>query len=256
MPRHGPKHRNKSMTPNAQINSGWHVIPLGPHPTVAAVRPMPVLESVLEAEVAAIWDTERRARPSLFNGRLFSADRIEPDRIEGHWTEYRRILAQIRRPDLFARLQLRSLAVNGLLRCADGFVLGRRQAGAVYLPGAWQAAPAGSVEDRGDEGLDLPAQLRAELREELGLEWADIEDSRTLLAVEHPGSRVVDVGFLLRSPLRFDEVVARHRAGGNEEYDRLQLVRTAEASHLMHALGDQLLPTARELLGRALAEER
>lgn len=209
---------------------------------------MPVLPPALEAEVSAIWADERRRRPSLFNGRVFCADWIAPDRIAGHWTEYCRVLAQMRRPALFDSLQIRSLAVNGLLECADGLLLGRRHGDAVYLAGCWQAAPAGTVEARSGHDLDLAHQLLEELREELGLEAGDIVQMRPVAAIEHAETHVVDVGFLLRTPLSFAEVVARHRSGGNGEYDCLQRVGMTEIDHFLQAAGPTLLPSARILM--------
>ena len=210
---------------------------------------MPSLPPALEAEVSAIWMDEQSRRPSLFNGRVFCADRIAPDRITGHWTEYRRVLAQMRRPELFDRLRVRSLAVNGLLECTDGLLLGRRHQDAVYLAGCWQAAPAGAVEARrSGHDLDLTRQLLEELREELGLEAGDIVQLRPLAAIEHAGTHVVDVGFLLRTPLSFADVAARHRSGGNAEYDRLQRVALAEIDRFLQAAGPTLLPSARILM--------
>jgi hypothetical protein len=194
---------------------------------------MPGLTPAIEAETAALWDQARRARPDLFNGTVFSADNITPTRIEGHWTEYRRVLAQMRMPDLFAALRIRALAVNGLLECADGFVVGRREPGSIYQPGAWQGAPAGSVERRcdassanrgGNKRIDLAEQILAECEEELGLEARDIVVLRPLAAVEHPGSHVVDIGLLLRTGLDFAQVRAAWESGGNREYDQLHLL--------------------------------
>lgn len=203
----------------------------------------------LEAEIASIWATERLLRPDLFNGRVFCADRIAPDRIAGHWTEYRRVLAQMRRPALFARLGIRALAVNGLIECADGLVLGRRRAGAVYLPGFWQAPPAGNVEARnGSTATELFGQLLAELDEELGLQPAEVEDVRAVAAIEHADTHVVDVGFLLRTPLSFTAVEARRTLAGNDEYDALRVVAPDDVPRFLAGTEPMLLPSARILM--------
>lgn len=244
--------------------SGWNPGPIGEGWTAGAVAPNVAVEVgaepapltvELEAAVTAIWERACAERPALFNGRVFSIDRIEPDRLVGHWTEYRRVLAQLRRPALFERLRLRPLAVNALVECDDAVLLGRRQDDAVYLPGRWQAAPSGNVEDRGDGGdpLDLPAQVLAELDEELGVVPADVAGLRPVLAIEHARSHVVDVGFLLRVALPFEAVRAAHRARGNREYAALRAVGRAEAAGAGPAGNDALLPSARALL-RSWAE--
>ena len=203
----------------------------------------------LERRVASLWTAERAERQELFNGRVFCADRVTPDRIVGHWTEYRRVLAQMRHPELFDRLRIRALAVNGLIECADGLVLGRRQAGAVYLPGFWQAPPAGNVEARnGSATIDLTGQLLAELDEELGLQPAEVEDVRAVAAIEHASTHVVDVGCLLRTTLSFADIEARRLAVGNGEYDALRVVAPGDVAWTLSGHEPMLLPSARILM--------
>lgn len=233
---------------NGDGSAVWQSTALHQDVQVVADRDMPELAEALEAEVAQVWTAERLLRPSLFNGRVFCADMVTAVRITGHWTEYRRVLAQMRRPWLFEQLRIKALAVNGLLECAEGLVLGRRQPAAIYLAGCWQAAPAGNVEARDDDRLDLAEQLKAELTEELGLGSADVEILRPICAIEHAGTRIVDVGFLMRTALSFGAIVARHEAGGNGEYEALRLVTPDEIAGLASELGKTLLPSARILL--------
>ncbi|MDV3182418.1 MAG: hypothetical protein Q8869_00905, partial [Candidatus Phytoplasma australasiaticum] len=176
---------------------GWQAVMLESSVTVRIEPPPPPPAGAVIRTIEAVWEAERAMRPRLFNGRIFTADRIEPGAVTGHWTEYKRQLAQIRRPELRDILALRPLAVNGLLCCPEGAVLGRRSAGAVYLAGDWQATPAGSIEDRGDDQVDLLDQIGAELHEELGLDAEAISSVEPVAAVEHAGSRIVDLCFLL-----------------------------------------------------------
>ncbi len=229
--------------------AGWRSTALRAEVSLAVDGAMPELPPDLEQQVASIWAAERALRLDLFNGRVFCADRITPDRITGHWTEYRRVLAQMRRPALFDRLGIRALAVNGLIECQDGLVLGRRQAGAVYLPGFWQAPPAGNVEMRnGASAIDLAGQLLAELHEELGLEPAEARDVRAVAAIEHAETHVVDAGFLLRTPLSFKAVEARRVLAGNQEYDALRVVAPDDVPRLLAGADPMLLPSARILM--------
>ncbi len=235
----------------ANPEPGWHATALCLDVALAVEDAMAQLPPDLDAEVSSIWAAERARRPDLFNGQVFCADRIAPDRISGHWTEYRRVLAQMRRPELFDRLRIRALAVNGLIECMDGLVLGRRQAGAVYLPGFWQAPPAGNVEARnGSATVDLTSQLLAELDEELGLRPTEVEDIRAVMAIEHAGTHVVDVGFLLRTPLSFTAMKARQAVAGNNEYDALRVVAPDEVPRLLAGAEPMLLPSARILMRR------
>lgn len=231
-------------------------------------------------------DRARAGRRALFNGPVFSADTITPDRITGHWTEYRRVLAQMQHCALFDTLRIRSLAVTGLLQCADGLILGRRETDSVYQAGIWQSPPAGSVERRastsdrerrastsgrerrastssrerrtspaqaeGHEAVDLAEQLLAECEEELGLPAEAVRILQPVAAIEHPGSHIVDVAFLMRTALGFEEVEHLWRAHGNREYDQLRHI-DLHAAHAAGAPADMaLLPTTKVLFAHWL----
>ena len=118
---------------------------------VRVTHAMPKLPAAVDREVERQWQaaSERVAAGGagrMFNGRVFSADAITPRLVTGHLTEYRRVVAQIEQSELFAELGVRSFAVCGMLRCAGGVVVGRRHRAAIYQPGMWQLAPAGSVD--------------------------------------------------------------------------------------------------------------
>ncbi|HEY8289716.1 MAG TPA: hypothetical protein VIG49_10635 [Acetobacteraceae bacterium] len=238
--------------------SDFVVHEVAPDVRVRIERPMPPLAPELDAMVETLWRSaaERVAAGGaghLFNGRVFSADTIAPDRITGHMTEFRRVVAQMEDPSLGADLGVRPLAVCGVLSCRDGLVVGRRPAAAVYQPGLWQLPPAGSVDQnavRPDGSTDLAGQLLAELREELGLRADQVSAPRPLCLVEHPGSRVSDLGMTLSTSLDSAAIHATHRASGNHEYDPLRIVPFADVPAFIAAAGRQLVPPARIFLSR------
>ena len=230
-------------------------------------RAMPELPATMDSEVEQLWQAAcRRAAAGgagqLFNGRVCSADTITPHLVTGHLTEYRRVVAQMERPELFAirgpgpatSLGVRPLAVCGVLCCAGGVVVGRRHQGAIYQPGMWQLAPAGSV-DAGavnDDGVaDLRRQLLSELREELGLAPDTVNELRPLCIVEHPGSHVSDLGLALTTALTAGAVLAAHRADGNGEYQELRIVPEDQLAAFLAEVGATLVPPAHEFLVRA-----
>lgn len=226
----------------------WTSTPLDGDVRLLVDRTAPILPAEIEAMIDAFWTEQCALRPSLFNGRVFCADRVTATEIGGHWTEYRRTFAQLLRPSLFPVLSIRALAVNGLVECADGLILGRRQPEAIYLPGCWQTAPAGNVEAREDDSLDLTDQLLAELQEELGLGRDEVDLIRPVVAIEHGVSHVVDVGFLLRTRLDFAQVRHRHAQAGNDEYDVLRLVPPTGIDDFITEAGSTLMPSARILI--------
>ena len=218
---------------------------------------MPVLPDAVDREVERLWQRAARRIAAagggrLFNGRVFSADTIAADEIVGHLTEFRRIVAQMERPSLFAELGLRPLAACGVLRCVGGVVAGQRHPAAIYEAGMWQLPPAGSVDaDAVTAGeVDLPRQLLSELREELGLLPEDVTPPRLLCVVEHP-SHICDVGMMLSTGLDAETVLARHRERGNGEYPVLRVVPEGRIADFVARHRGSLVPSATVFLAHA-----
>ena len=208
------------------FRSAWPVTPLAPQVAVRIARPMPDLSPAIESRVASHWNAALAKHPTLYNGRVFCADVINAEIISGHWSEYRRVLAQMREPDLYGTYFLRPLAVVGLFRTTDGIVIGQRSEHSLYLPGYWQGAPAGNVESRdGEAQIDLAAQLMTECLEELGVSEAECQIGRCLLACEHPQTHIVDAGMEIATELDFEALQERCSRLGNAEYQTLMLIR-------------------------------
>lgn len=223
--------------------SEWPVTSLGSHVAVRVGRSMPMLSTKIETRVTSHWDAALAEHPGLYNGRVFCADVIGHDVISGHWSEYRRVLAQMREPELYGADTLRPLAVVGLLRTTDGIVIGQRSEESIYLPGYWQGAPAGNVESRdGEAEIDLAAQLLAECQEELGLTDTDCQVGGCLLACEHPQTHIVDVGMGITTTLNFAALQERCHRLGNAEYQALRLIQPDTQ------LPERLVPTLSAML--------
>jgi hypothetical protein len=238
---------------------GFVVHDLMPGLSVQVTRPMPDLPPSLDSEVERLWRiacarVAAGGAGALFNGRVFSADAIAPDAIIGHLTEFRRIVAQMERTELYEELAVRPLAVCGVLRCADGVVFGRRHAGAIYQADMWQLPPAGSVDAHAvaaDGLVTLDRQLLAELREELGLTPDNVDAPAPLCVVEHPGSHVSDLGMALRSRLDGVAIRAAHAGRGNGEYPTLRIVAVEDLPDFLAEAGDTMVPPAPIFLARA-----
>ncbi len=240
----------------------WRVHAIAPDVRLRVVRKLPALPATLEAEINRLWQAaQARTGGALFNGRAFSADTIAPELIEGHWTEYRRIVARMDRPELAAEIPVRPVAAGGVIvGGADGerFVLfGRRPARAVYQPGEWQLPPAGSLDPGAADGdaVDPVRQLLAELGEELGLPPDAVRDPRPLCLVEHPGSGVLDLGIAVRTHWTAEAILAAHARAGNAEYDPLRAVPVASLPAFLAQHAKQVTRQALFFLARAgLAE--
>ncbi|EUK18835.1 NUDIX hydrolase [Commensalibacter papalotli (ex Servin-Garciduenas et al. 2014)] len=178
--------------------------------------------SSIENEVNTIWNNKRKQYPNLFNGRVFNIEQLNTETITGYWTEYRYVLAQTEKPELYPDLSIRSLAVIGLIKCPDGFILGKRTVKSVYLPGYWQSPPAGTVESReGKDNVDLHTQLYAEAEEELGLHQSNLINPRIISATEHTNTHIIDIGILLETKLSFQQIQTIWQVNNNPEYDEI-----------------------------------
>ena len=215
------------------------------------VRGMPALPPGLDAEVERHWAAACARRP-LFNGQVFSADRLAPDLIEGHWTEYRRVVAQMADPGLRGALNVRSLAVCGLVCGPDGVAVGRREARSAYQAGQWQLPPAGSVDPAAAEsgGASWRAAVLNELREELGIGPEHVQALRPLCIVEHP-TGVLDLGIRIDTGLDRAAILRCHAAARDREYDRMLVVPAGEVAARVAAEGGALVASARPFLQAA-----
>ncbi len=233
---------------------GFTVHEIDPALEITVARAAPRLVPALEAEIERLWQSaQERLSGALFNGRVFSADVIAARHIEGHFTEFRRIVAQMARPELFADLGLRPLAVNGIVRLADGILLGLRSPRTAYQAGMWQLPPAGSIDpgaaDRNGR-IDLAAQLLKELAEETGIVASPSAVGSPLCIVEHPASHVLDIGIPLSLSLGSEAALACHEKSGNGEYDPLHVIPAAELAARLSVLGSAVVPSARIFLAR------
>ncbi|WP_231866164.1 NUDIX hydrolase [Acetobacter cerevisiae] len=228
----------------------WPILRLSPSCTITAIPHVPRHTAETEAEITRIWADACQKTPALFNGCVFSADRMTRTEISGHWTDYRSVLAQMKNPALFTHLRLQPLAVIGLLETPEGYVLGRRNPSSLYQGNFWQSPPAGSIERRRDStAVHLDEQLLAEAEEELGLTAENLAIGATQLIARHPGTRILDIGIPMRTPLSFSAVEAHWKNGANQEYDQLALVPHADIDTWLNR--PDLLPTSRALLAAA-----
>ncbi len=236
----------------------WQATTLSPDLRVDVVARPEIRDAAALAAVERIWTEARRERPTLFDGRVFSADRISSGCIVGHWTQYKFGFAQLRQPSLFGALGIRAVAVNGVVRSPDGIVFGRRDSHAVYQPGMWQCPPAGSIERRDEVArVDLLSQVAAEFEEELGLAASEIASVRPLSAVEHPDTHVVDVGLAIDTARPAADIIAAQAgAPGREEYETIVVVPVEHLEAQLAAWGDLVVPPARSFLAVLLSGQR
>ena len=125
--------------------------------------------------------------------------RNDADCLYARRTDYRHFIAQLREPGLFGELQLRTLAVSGLVRSRHELLLGRRSAQATQDAGRWELVPSGGLSPvAGGSNLEGTAmvfeQCYVELEEETGIPRSSVESAQAFALVEDPEAHVIDIG--------------------------------------------------------------
>jgi hypothetical protein len=220
--------------------------------TVVLLDSTVTLPLSIQSEVEQLWQAEqRRCGKPLSNGRILSAVEISPLRIRGRVVEYRHLIAQRARPELFDVLRVRPVAVSGVLECADGIVLGRRAATMTQDAGLWELVPSGGIDTSsvpvGAE-VDYRAQILTELHEEIGIDAEWVTSIRPFCLVDDLDSHVLDIGIAMESPLSAGAVLKLHREAATGEYDELRVVDRAEVGRFIQGEASQLVGVSAMLI--------
>lgn len=211
-----------------------------------------VLSGDLETEVDLLWQAEQaRNGKTLFNGKIFSAVEVTSSSILGRVVEYRLLIAQRVKPNLFDVLNVRPVGVSGMFACANGVVFGRRARTMTQDGGRWELCPSGGLDTSktalGGE-VDYCAQILTELQEEVGVGPDVITEIRPYCLVYDLDSHVIDIGITLTSEILADEVVKMHRNAATKEYDELLIVPYDKVARFIEAKRTELVPVSVELL--------
>jgi hypothetical protein len=209
----------------------------------------------VEAEIERLWIAEQsRRREPLFNGRILSASEIDPDCIVGAVVEYRHLIAQRARPDLFHELRVRPVAVSGVSECAAGVLFGRRAMSLTEAAGLWELCPSGGLDVSnavaGDE-VDYRAQLLIELREEVGVPAGAVASVAPFCLVEDLDTHVIDLGIALGLSMSSDEITAVHRNRASREYVELSIVPRENLTEFLAKNHDRITEVSTALLENA-----
>jgi hypothetical protein len=205
--------------------------------------------------VAIEWDAERVRRPGLHNGVLMSAVQATPGNLVVRQAEYRCFLAQRRRPDLRSVLQVRPVAVSGLVRTADGrWLFGRRGAEVTQYPQHVEAVPSGALDERALAGraprpgleLDPVPCLLAELAEEAGVAATAIRSLKPLVVLLDVEEDTFDLVYLVDLHLSATEIRQQFaEALAPAEYGRIDVLSSEEAD--LEMANEAVVPTTRAI---------
>jgi len=213
--------------------------------------PPPPLGADLVAEIEAAWqEAQAEAGGQLFNGKLFSVAEISDGHISGRFIDYMWFVAARRRPRIAPSLNIKPLAVTGVLRCRDGIVFGRRSQAVVQDKGLWELAPSGGISAscvRNDGAIDFTAQILEELREETGIQVADVARTRPLCVIEDVVTPMFEIIVEALTDLTAAEVGAR-AAQASGEYDQWEIVAEGQVADFATRQGPGLAPLSAYIL--------
>jgi hypothetical protein len=213
----------------------------------------PALSPSVQDRVQQIWEVEKAKRgDGLYNGRLFSVDKLSPMAITGWFAEYGWFLAQRRDPSLRANLHVNPLGVTGILRCSDGVVVGRRAANVEMDAGLWELVPSGGVDGSAttpNGEIDLGGHVLSELSEEIGLDSTDVVARPVpILAVEDRTSLVTDVALLIEVAMSGAQVKSIHGQRTNREYLEIQVIPMDGLVRYHEIFGRRLAEVSQKIL--------
>lgn len=185
----------------------------------------------LEQEIEIVWQKEQKKNENLFNGLIVSATTVSPQIIQGFVCEYRYLIAQRIKPELFDVLQIRPVAVSGLLLCTDGIVVGRRGKEVSQNSGFWELVPSGGIDATNikfNAKVSPVSQIFTELQEEIGVKPNSVLHAKPFCLVEDINSHVIDIGIVLKTSLTKGEVEQHYYNSPSKEYEELCVLNLSE----------------------------
>lgn len=216
---------------------------------------VPKLTTNLEKEIERLWIAEQTKRgKEIFNGQIMSANTVSIKEIHGYIAEYRYLIAQRAKPELFEELQIRPVAISGLFECADGFVFGRRAKSVTQDAGLWELVPSGGIDTsminnkNSNAKIDYIKQILTELRQEIGITSDFVSNIRSFCLVEDTNSHVLDIGIAMQSPLSGPQILEYHKNNATKEYDKLYISPTNEINNFIQCKNSQLIEVSKNLI--------
>lgn len=220
----------------------------------------PALSPALEEEVETIWRSGQATRGKrLFNGTLFSVERISGEAVIGRFIEYRRFFAQTERPSLFPDLQVRPLAVTGILQNTEGIFFGQRNSRAGQQPDCWELIPAGGVDAStltAQNEVDPKRQILDELEEEVGLSRTTVASCRLVAFNEEPEHHVFDLVWELETVADEARVTVCHTGLSSPEHIKIMCVGWSELEDFLEINRTRLAAGNWELIEQLTPHKR
>lgn len=212
----------------------------------------PKFPDAVERLVDDLWKmVQRCGERELTDGWIVSAVSVAPAEIRACRVKYRYFMAQRACPELFDVLNVRPIAVSGVLECSNGLVFGRRADSMTQEAGRWELVPSGGLDGarfRDGSKVDYLVQILSELQEEVGLTGEDITSVRPFCLIDDSESDVLDIGVALSTCLSGKAVRSAYAATMAGEYDELAIVARKDIERFLGNRRECLVHVSAELL--------
>ncbi len=196
--------------------------------------------------VDGIWkEAADRSQGKLFDGMVTCLSSIEPGKLYVQPVPYRLFYAQRQSAKLRAALDLKALAVSGIIRCHGAVLFGKRSPTVTQYPGYWELVPSGALDagKPGAEGcLDYKQQILDELKEECAVEPADVVCVSPLALILDVGEATYDICCQIELKKSPPDSIS------NDEYTQIESISDRQLSRFYAEHSGALVPTSAAIL--------
>nr|NGX58826.1 hypothetical protein [Chlamydiota bacterium] len=157
---------------------------------------LPPYPETVNQQVDNIWSHMTRLTDwDLFDGKVFQLDEFHEDHITGTFNNYRYFYAQNCKVELKESLQITLVAVTGVLKCEDRYLLAKRSSQVTQFPMKWEFAPSGgiSIDYLTDHEVAYENQLYDELIQEVGMDEEFVIAIKPFLLIWDKDEMLVDI---------------------------------------------------------------
>ena len=223
---------------------------------VITVEQKQVYDTSTLSRVDFLWNEAKKQKKELFNGAILNAVSIANNLIECDIREYKYLVAQSSQPDFFNTLKIQPLAVCGLLKCSNGWVIGKRANQNLQYGRKWEFVPSGGLSPTEQKAqsfhsINYVNQILIELNEEIGLSRDSVDQIDVLCIVEDVIDHIFDIVIELDcSHLSLSQITDSHNHFGSSEYEQIDSIMSSSQLELF-----ETTPLARFLFQEFLLSE-
>lgn len=201
----------------------------------------------LKKEIDDIWNDESsRRKNGLFNGKILSAIKYEGDELFAKFVDYKVYLAQLSHLELEKYLKIKPICVNGLTRCQDFILFGKRSLEVTQYQNCYELVPSGGLDPSSlfNEQIDIRQQILSEFEEETGIEEFNIENIVLRYLIYDPAIYTYEIC----AELTINPMILQKKLTATKEYTDLFWLSKKELKNFISTHEKNFVPLSIHLL--------